>query len=1330
MPLPQPGDASSLPIAHPSSHAHSSSQSQAVSAAQRKRQSHNPSAAMDASPPKPEALSDEYVLHPSVYAYKLAHPNRPMIALGQYILLQTLGEGEFGKVKLGVHSDYGVEVAIKLIRRGQLDDETRANKVEREIEVLKSLKHPNIVRMLDVIDTAKYIGIVLEFAGGGELFDYILANRYLKEKDASRLFAQLISGVDYLHQKNIVHRDLKLENLLLDKHRNIIITDFGFANRFEHGESDLMATSCGSPCYAAPELVVSEGLYVGSAVDVWSCGVILYAMLSGYLPYDDDPANPDGDNINLLYKYIMTTPLNFPDHMSRLATDLLLIMLVPDPQQRCTIPQIEGHPWLENYHDLFLRSVEDSEHIFTENMYRKSLQAKRDLAQRRKLQQEARHARHLQRSQSSAPGTGGHASSFGEQPRRNREQRHRSALPGTSTMPDFTYNVDHSAHMSSSASARYPVAPAEMSPSASLPITPAAPLDEEARDSFPVEVSQSAPSTTPIEAAPTPVAYEVNGVADKAAQVLHEPSTPTRPKSSKPPMSANKNRHTIQLEYDGGDNHDWERVKADLRATQTKNSLPISTPSTPPKQALNVPQAGDMDIESSSEVDMGETLTPGGPGPEEEVVTPKPPAGPPTSVFVEVTPPTVRPSAVVIESPSKVIQPVSVQVQEMPPPPVPAPRTPPPSTPSKRSRDRDGEAEAEAIAQRERLVSTPKASANDASQVATPRATQTTPRGPTRHHDNLPPGAESPTAKVRLDQTPPTAITPLPPLPSQPSQPSQPLQPSAAAPPPKRPGRSRKGMSLDKFGLAKLLGQADSAKNNNQPARQSYIPVSQHNKSASVAYGSSGATSAAAASAATDKKSRRRTVQLSDGRAATPESVSNEQSASAASSQKAGAPVAVVSTQGIQPRPSTDHGQSTTSFVTVDAHNLRHSDHQAPRTASSSAAKRVMDWFRRKSLAKDTLLNIKASSVRDDSVSSVAQSNSDRNHHLADVAELTENRAARDSLDHLAVSETSSLAGDETGGPAIIIGEVKEQPQEPAAEKEKPKVTLVPPTPPPVTAKAPTRIPLAVVNSKANASVVSIETKSTTPPKSRPTGAPTRSKSVRAAGPHGNNRSAAGSSIALVSAKSVAEARGHNSSTPSAEENKLRVHTGLVDQSALSSRPPPEVMAEVIRVLHGMGIDIKQETEYRLRCTRVRRRKAGATTSISTGGFGRSDRGLPLPSTPSGGISGLKGMLLRRGSSYSSQHSSALARSESDLLAASQSTTPSFVSPALGPVPEPLYGDHSTDSGDELKFAIELCRIKNLNGLYLLQIKRLRGSVWSFKFIYQTIVERCETLTH
>ncbi|KAF8890719.1 kinase-like domain-containing protein [Infundibulicybe gibba] len=272
--------------------------------------------------------------HPAAVAYASAHPRRTIPKFGPYLLLQTLGEGEFGKVKLGLHNQWAEEVAVKLIRRGNVDSTVRMSKVEREIEVLRTLKHPNIVRLYDVIETDKYIGIILEYASGGELFDHILAHRYLREKDAAKLFSQLISGVWYIHQKKIVHRDLKLENLLLDRHRNVIITDFGFANRFEHRADDLMQTSCGSPCYAAPELVISEGLYVGSAVDIWSCGVILYAMLAGYLPFDDDPANPDGDNINLLYKYIVNTPLSFPDYISSEARDLLGMMLVPDPTRR------------------------------------------------------------------------------------------------------------------------------------------------------------------------------------------------------------------------------------------------------------------------------------------------------------------------------------------------------------------------------------------------------------------------------------------------------------------------------------------------------------------------------------------------------------------------------------------------------------------------------------------------------------------------------------------------------------------------------------------------------------------------------------------------------------------------------------------------------------------------------------------------------------------------------------------------------------------------------------------------------------------------------------
>ncbi|ORX82674.1 Pkinase-domain-containing protein [Basidiobolus meristosporus CBS 931.73] len=281
------------------------------------------------------------------------HHRRPGPMFGPYVVLQTLGEGEFAKVKLGIHAQSGQEVAIKLIKKANVDSESRMAKIKREITVLRSLDHPNIVRLFEVIETDKYIGIIIEYASGGELFDHILAHRYLKEREACRLFAQLISGVSYMHEKNVVHRDLKLENLLLDRNRNIIITDFGFANQFSSPTNDLMATSCGSPCYAAPELVVSEGMYVGTAVDIWSCGVILYAMLCGYLPFDDDPENPDGDNINLLYKYILSTPLVFPDYVSPDARDLLRRMLVPDPTQRCDMKTIMEHNWLAPYAHIF-----------------------------------------------------------------------------------------------------------------------------------------------------------------------------------------------------------------------------------------------------------------------------------------------------------------------------------------------------------------------------------------------------------------------------------------------------------------------------------------------------------------------------------------------------------------------------------------------------------------------------------------------------------------------------------------------------------------------------------------------------------------------------------------------------------------------------------------------------------------------------------------------------------------------------------------------------------------------------------------------------------------
>lgn len=288
------------------------------------------------------------------------------VRFGDYVLGSTLGQGEFGKVKLGWRKDgkQPEQVAIKLIRKDTVPPKSsRETKVFREINALKLLTHPNIVRLEEVIQNDKYIGIVLEYASGGELFDYILTHRYLKDNVACRLFAQLISGVHYLHSKGIVHRDLKLENLLLDKHKNIIITDFGFANSFKVSSDgsihDLMATSCGSPCYAAPELVVSDSKYVGRKVDVWSCGVILYAMLAGYLPFDDDPMNQNGDNIVQLYKYITSTPLTFPEYVQPMPRDLLRKILVSDPNLRADLNSIRSHLWLGTHaHFLSVTPVE------------------------------------------------------------------------------------------------------------------------------------------------------------------------------------------------------------------------------------------------------------------------------------------------------------------------------------------------------------------------------------------------------------------------------------------------------------------------------------------------------------------------------------------------------------------------------------------------------------------------------------------------------------------------------------------------------------------------------------------------------------------------------------------------------------------------------------------------------------------------------------------------------------------------------------------------------------------------------------------------------------
>lgn len=193
------------------------------------------------------------------------------------------------------HIRTGVKVAIKILNRTKIKNLKMDEKIRREIQNMKLFRHPHIIKLYEVIETTTDIFMVMEYVTGGELFEYIVKNGKLLEDESRRLFQQMISGVDYCHHHMVVHRDLKPENLLLDPiNKCIKIADFGLSNMMQDG--DFLKTSCGSPNYAAPE-VISGKLYAGPEVDVWSCGVILYAFLCAKLPFDDE-------SIPMLFKKI------------------------------------------------------------------------------------------------------------------------------------------------------------------------------------------------------------------------------------------------------------------------------------------------------------------------------------------------------------------------------------------------------------------------------------------------------------------------------------------------------------------------------------------------------------------------------------------------------------------------------------------------------------------------------------------------------------------------------------------------------------------------------------------------------------------------------------------------------------------------------------------------------------------------------------------------------------------------------------------------------------------------------------------------------------------
>ena len=256
--------------------------------------------------------------------------------IGNYILSTTIGKGTFSKVKLGIHLPTQKNVAIKILDREKIKDESDLERITREIHILTVLRHPNIAQLYETITSERHIYIVMEYIEGRDLFQYIYSEKRLNEVKASELFRQLIACLEYIHTLGIVHRDIKPENILLNKQKTILkLVDFGLSNSYKHG--DLLKTACGSPCYAAPEMISGKE-YDGLYSDLWSCGVVLYCMLVGKLPFDDE-------DIKELYNNIKHANYFIPSFLSDISQDMLKRILTTNPRKRITLEELKSHPF-------------------------------------------------------------------------------------------------------------------------------------------------------------------------------------------------------------------------------------------------------------------------------------------------------------------------------------------------------------------------------------------------------------------------------------------------------------------------------------------------------------------------------------------------------------------------------------------------------------------------------------------------------------------------------------------------------------------------------------------------------------------------------------------------------------------------------------------------------------------------------------------------------------------------------------------------------------------------------------------------------------------------
>ena len=269
----------------------------------------------------------EYLLRsessPSYTLNKLISPQKVKekdYYIGNYLIQKTLVQGNFGKVKMGIYLPTGEKVAIKILEKEEIIEHGDKMLIKREFDILKKMDHQNIIFVEEIFETNYYYYCIMEYCEGGDLFNYIFRNKRLNDEEAAFFYFQLINGLEYIHSLGIVHRDLKPENLLLTKEKILKIIDFGLSNYFKEGQKEFLSSQCGSLCYSSPEIIKGEK-YNGFKIDIWSTGIILYAMLCGYLPFEDN----DKDN---LLKKIMESNIFFPNYILKEAKDLITKILI------------------------------------------------------------------------------------------------------------------------------------------------------------------------------------------------------------------------------------------------------------------------------------------------------------------------------------------------------------------------------------------------------------------------------------------------------------------------------------------------------------------------------------------------------------------------------------------------------------------------------------------------------------------------------------------------------------------------------------------------------------------------------------------------------------------------------------------------------------------------------------------------------------------------------------------------------------------------------------------------------------------------------------------